>query len=804
MKYAILIGLLVIISLSWGQMITSQDSLLINEALTKIDLSPQDLMFLKDWSDESYLKNDIITNSINNPYYFLEFAGEINEINNNSDFNKIAYHFLNNNDIDLAYPVTINESLTSNLGIEDLKDLIETYIQIKRVHFSHIFYDLSPEEINILKVFCNSAFTLNPNNDSETLDVSSQELETIVKKVNWYIFYQPVVIDNKDYLDQKLVIKSLFSFMQQNLENFLWQEESIIFSTELGEIIIGSIYDDNHIIDKAIAIIDPAGNDSYSFINNNQESFFLFDASGDDQYRSESSLFSANFGFSFAYDLSGNDVYSAQSESFSAKLGFQEFIDSEGNDYYNSQTFGLAASLLGSAIMIDETGNDVYVTGEYGQGFASTWGISLLLDKAGSDTYICGNSEFHAPLAPNDYRSMGQGMGFGMRPDFGGGIGILMDKAGNDRYLGGVYAQGVGYWYALGLLFDNGGNDFYNAVYYPQASGIHLAGGFLYDQAGEDSYYSKHGPGQGAGHDFGVGIFIDGEGNDHYSIEGGNGLGLTNSVGIFLDKTGNDRYENGTNSNYGYGKGARSSGSIGLFIDGAGNDFYPHETMNDSLNWVQGLYGSGLDSNFYQEENEISSEIEQLPADIDSLASIENIFIYASEWEVGNVVDRVRRARQILLNREDETTEYIIRNKINTRDTKEYRAIKEFFQNSSSAQNRLIDPIISDDSLAQKNAIALIASLKLEKFITPIINFYESDKFTLSCISAFSSFKNDDYIPYITKQISSPNEKIRFSVASALKTVDTDLARKEIEKMKDDKSFLVRTLVLEYLKKIKS
>ncbi len=800
MKYAILFGLLIMISLSWGEMFTTQDSLLVGEALGKIELSAQDLMFLKDWSDETYLKNEVIINSVNNPYYFLEYAEKINKIKSREDFDKLAYKFLNNNNIELNYPETINEVLESNIEIEELIDIIQTFISIRKIHFNHVFAQLTFEEIEVLKNFSNSIFTQHSASNDEEINVTNAEFEDIVKRINWYIFYQPVIIE-KEFLENKLVIRSLYNLFQMNMDKFLWQEENIIRRTEFGEIIIGSIYDDNHIIDNAIAIIDPAGNDSYSFINNNQESFFLFDAYGDDHYRSETSLFSAKFGFSSAYDLNGNDIYSAQDEAFSAKVGFQEFVDFAGNDYYNTQSFALAASVLGSSVMIDEAGDDIFVTGQYGQGFSSTWGISLLLDKTGSDTYLCGNIEFHAPLVPNDYRSMGQGMGFGIRPDFGGGIGILIDKKGNDRYLGGVYAQGVGYWYGLGLLFDNSGNDFYNAVYYPQGSGIHLAGGFLYDESGEDSYYSKHGPGQGAGHDFGVGVFIDGAGNDHYSIEGGNGLGLTNSVGIFLDKSGNDRYENGTNSNYGYGKAARSSGSIGLFIDGAGKDFYPHETMQDSTDWKQGLYGVGIDTTLYQTESEVSSEIEQLSADIDSLAPIKEIFNYASEWEVGNVVNRVRRARQILLNRANESADYIIMNKMNTRDTKEYRAIKEFFENSLESQSRLIDPIASEDSLAHKNAISLIASVKYEDLIPAIINFYESEKYILSCISAFASFKKDEYIPYITRYISSPNEKIRFAVASALKTIDSDKARIEIVKLKVDKSFLVRTLVLEYLKK---
>lgn len=801
MKYILLIGLLISFSLSWGNILSFQDSLLVNVALDKLDLTPQDLMFLKDWSDETYLKNDVIVNSINNPYFFLDYAEKINNINNQNDFNKLAYTFLNNNDIELNYPTTITDSLETNLEISELIDLIYSFMEIRRVHYDHVFFQLTDKEREILKSFSNSLFSLNTSEEEEIIALSSAEFEEIIVKINWYIFYQAVVIENKEYLSEKLVVKSLADLINNNIDRILWQEEAIIYETKYGEIIIGSIYDDHHVIDNALAIIDPAGNDSYTFIENNQDSFFLLDLSGDDQYRSESSLFSANFGFSYAYDMSGDDCYIAKNGAFSAKFGFQEFIDYAGNDYYNVESFGLGASAFGSSLLLDESGNDIYATGQYGQGFASTWGIALLLDKAGTDSYLCGSSEFHAPLAPDDFRSMGQGMGFGMRPDFAGGIGILIDKAGNDRYLGGVYAQGVGYWYGLGLLLDNGGNDFYNAVYYPQGSGIHLASGLLYDESGEDSYYSKHGPGQGAGHDFGVGIFIDSAGNDHYSIEGGNGLGLTNSVGIFIDKVGNDRYENSTNSNYGYGKTARSSGSIGIFIDGAGTDFYPHETMQDSLEWKQGLYGIGIDSNSYEVADIPTSEITQLSADIDSLAEIKDIFNYASEWEVGNVIDRVRRARQILLNRENETVEYIIKNKINTRNTTEFRAIKEFFENSIDSQNRLADPFITEDSLAHKNTIALVASLELEDFIPPIIDFYEAQKYTLACMSAFASFKQDEYIPYITRYMDSPNEKIRFAVASALNTVDSDLARTELDKMKEDKSFLVRTLVVEYLKK---
>ncbi len=801
MKATSIILILFTVSLAWGQIFTHEDSLLVDQALAEIDLSKQDLMFLKDWSDETYLKNQVIIESINNPYFFLEYSSKLQTISSPEDFNKEAYKFLNNNDIELTYPKTLNHNLSNSIEIPDLIDLLESYIRIKKFHFDQMFTNLNQDEIAFLMRFSKSLFPQDnqEENDSQEIDISSIEFDNLIKKINWYIFYQPVIIEDKDYLAEKLSITSFYALIHNNIDKIMWQEENEIYPSDLGEIIIGSIYDDQHIIDKAIAIIDPAGNDSYTFIANNQSSFYLFDASGDDRYMSDTSLFSANYGFAYAYDLMGDDYYSANTQAASAIFGFNEFIDFAGNDTYLAKSFAWSAAAFASSLMIDTAGNDIYSTGQYGQAFASTWGFSLLLDIAGTDSYICGTSEFHAPLVPNDYRSMGQGMGFGMRPDFGGGIGTLMDKSGNDRYMGGVYAQGVGYWYGLGILIDEAGNDFYNAVYYPQGSGIHLAGGLLFDKEGQDSYYSKHGPGQGAGHDFGLGIFIDREGDDHYSIEGGNGLGLTNSVGIFLDRAGNDRYENATNNNYGYGKKARSSGSIGLFIDSSGKDYYPHEIMQDSLIWKEGLMGIGID--LKQSENEIDSPtIEQLPADIDSLAAIEVIFDYAAEWEVGNVVNRVRRAREILLTREDEAADYIIKNKINTRDTKEYRAIKEFFENSKESQAKLDQAFTSQDSLSHKNAISLVASLKMQEFLPLIIiEFYQDNKYITSCISALASFKDDKYIPLIKKYSDSPNEKLRFAVASALKTIDSQLAREELVFMKQDSSFLVRTLVKEYL-----
>lgn len=72
-----------------------------------------------------------------------------------------------------------------------------------------------------------------------------------------------------------------------------------------------------------------------------------------------------------------------------------------------------------------------------------------------------------------------------------------------------------------------------------------------------------------------MGIFINAKGNNAYSIEGGNGLGLSNSVGIFIDKGGNDRYQRNNPQNYGNAVYSRATGGIGLFLDKDGKDSYP-------------------------------------------------------------------------------------------------------------------------------------------------------------------------------------------------------------------------------------
>lgn len=781
--------------------IDNEDRSLLENVIKRGVLKDKDLNFLKDWSDRTYLKNRMITNSINNIDTFIEVSEKINSIDNKYDFNNFAYMFLKEN-VNQSYVNRLYRyELEGKISIKDLSNIVEQYMLQKKSNFENMFIELVPAERETLLQVIDNCFTSNAEEEVTDIDIDSQELDIIVRKIKWDEYFAPTFIKSPIDSTNVYVLNNLQEFLADNYDNIDWQEEEFIFESELGGIYIGSIYDDCIDVHDFCAIINPSGNDIYNYLNTNQKNFFQLDFSGNDIYRSNSALFSAKSGFSQVYDFDGKDVYIGGDETISSKLGFSELIDFKGDDIYKGRMYSLSASMFGACLLADYSGSDSYSVGEYGEGFASTWGISLLLDKRGRDFYESGNINFHAPLAPNDYLSMSQGMGFGFRNELGGGIGILIDRDGNDTYNGGVYAQGVGYWYSLGILIDNKGNDFFNAVYYPQGSGIHLAGGFFYNGSGEDSYYSKHGPGQGAGHDFGVGIFIDDSGNDHYSVEGGNGLGLTNSVGIFLDKRGDDRYENGMSDNYGYGKGARSTGSIGIFIDGSGQDYYAKKAMRDSSLWRQGIYGIGIDTLYYKADTSLGNIENQLPLIIAEDASMEEIFAYASEWEVGNVKERVRKARNIMLEREKESRRYILSNKMGTQSGLEFRAIKSFFKNAPDSQKYIKESLISSDSLVIKNGITLVGLLKLKKYQPLIDRYYLNSKYLYTCISAYGEIKDVRNIDKIAKYSHSNNEKLRFYVASALKKLGMKESIEILDTMKDDNSFLIRTLIKRFFEK---
>ena len=803
--FAIIVSFFVISFLN-SEVITLEEQTVFRQMLKKQNISENSMNFLKDWASDTEFKLPVIVKILNNPLYFAQFTKEV-EIKSQQNPKKILDFYskvLFQCEVDISDKKLIYENYFKNHKpiSQNIFDFVEMLFRDAGMTYKQAWDSLSVEDFDKIKYFSyslwsepedslkyNKFFENNKITDYEELDIE-KEIVPVLKKIKFDKIMQAAKIFVAGYE----VLKNNLNQLQ--LKNLAKVERE----TEYGKFCIGSPFDDTYYDFDYTFLLEPGGNDVYNFNRGSvfgKDNFLLLDLSGDDLYRSKqiSGLFGAVGGMSINFDAKGNDIYIGDDISFATLFGYHLSYDAKGDDYYRTGLYSLGAGTFGISSLIDSCGNDTYFTTESGEGFGGTLGAGLLLDYNGSDNYLAGGKYFHAPLAPHDYRTLAQGFGFGVRPYLGGGIGVLHDIKGNDSFRGGVYAQGVGYWYALGILINGSGNDFYDAVYYPQGSGIHLAGGFLLDREGEDHYYSKHGPGQGAAHDYGVGFLVDRSGDDRYSVEGGNGLGLTNSVGVFLDVKGNDLYQS-PSSQYGNGRAARHSGSLGLFLDTGGRDVYPHERCKNDTIWSYGEFGIGFDTLMVVEEKTtIEEESEEREKEVDSLATTKELFDIASEWAVGNNKKRVDRAREILLNREAETAKFIYEKRLDTKSGLVFRAIENFIENSDAYQPYIWKGLDHEDSLCVKNTMAIIGMTEDTTYIDTLHSFVKRKKYLKSALSNLGDLKSDKSTEILKNFINHPSEKLRVITARSLLKIDTKKSREYLKKMKADDSFLVRSLV---------
>ena len=278
--------------------------------------------------------------------------------------------------------------------------------------------------------------------------------------------------------------------------------------TRIGALVIGSRGADRHGPDAAL-IIDPGGDDVYERAP------------------------PPRGGVSVIVDLAGNDRYTG---SDLVREAHSALVDIAGNDRYDMQE-GLGGARGGVSLLLDLDGNDEYRVRARGQGFAAEGGLGVLWDRAGNDVYVAGGlADVWGREAGVSYA---QGVARGERDSVAGGVGILRDDAGDDQYEAQMFAQGMGYYFAVGLLWDRGGNDRYRAVRYAQGAGVHQAVGSLRDEGGNDAYALSAGTGQGLGHDMAVGVLVDFLGDDRYEAQYlAQGNATANGVGLLADLAG--------------------------------------------------------------------------------------------------------------------------------------------------------------------------------------------------------------------------------------------------------------------------
>jgi hypothetical protein len=297
----------------------------------------------------------------------------------------------------------------------------------------------------------------------------------------------------------------------------------------------------------------------------------ILDAGGNDHYQAGATTENLDNSVSLIMDLAGNDRYEVDNmlEFATGILGYGMLYDLQGNDRYLApKGGGLGLGIFGVGLLMDRNGDDEYRIQRLGTA-AGTCGIGIVNDLSGQDQYFC----YH------------QAQGYaGPR-----GCGLLLDARGNDNYLAdnqdikypspqnGGYntslAQGCGFGRrahpgdghslagGVGVLVDGAGDDQYTAGVFGQGIAYWYAVGMLIDHEGDDKYL---GPwyNQGAAAHYAVGGLLDRGGDDHYTLSQtqGQGHGQDFSLGLLHDEGGSDLIVNGSHS-----LGASFFNGVGLF-----------------------------------------------------------------------------------------------------------------------------------------------------------------------------------------------------------------------------------------------
>ena len=302
----------------------------------------------------------------------------------------------------------------------------------------------------------------------------------------------------------------------------------------------------------------------------------IVDFGGDDDYI-DCALSSKQNPVSIVIDFNGNDKYNGKIGAGTGICGYGIVVDCNCDDNYQAQQLGLGTGVFGEGIILDYSGNDKYSIEKYGEG-AGLFGAGILSDISG-----------------NDYYEGFQGcQGFG----FVKGCGVLIDRSGNDTYVARddtvkypspqtkehnvSLSQGTGFGVradftdghslagGVGMLIDGSGDDNYSCGVFGQGCGYWFGSGFLVDYEGNDVYNGVWYI-QGASAHFAIGVLIDSTGNDKYNslINMSQGSGHDFSLGMLIDFSGNDFY-----NAYNLSLGGGNANGMGLFVDASGDDKY--------------------------------------------------------------------------------------------------------------------------------------------------------------------------------------------------------------------------------------
>jgi hypothetical protein len=308
----------------------------------------------------------------------------------------------------------------------------------------------------------------------------------------------------------------------------------------------------------------------------NSTYLLIIDPSGNDKYRSCGRSGHDN-PVSIVIDFEGDDDYGGEIGPGTGIAGYGIVVDLSGNDSYRAARMGVGTGIFGAGMILDREGNDEYTTDLYGEG-AGLFGTGVVSDLSGDDRYT-------------GFQGC-QGFGFVK------GCGLLVDREGNDTYVARddtvKYAssqtkehnvslsQGAGFGVradftdghslagGVGMLVDGNGDDRYSCGVFGQGCGYWYGLGFLVDYEGNDAYDGIWYV-QGAGAHFAVGVLMDSTGSDTFraTMNMAQGAGHDFTLGVLCDYEGSDHHDV---PNLSLGSG--NANGMGLFIDHSGDDEY--------------------------------------------------------------------------------------------------------------------------------------------------------------------------------------------------------------------------------------
>ncbi|MBQ6106813.1 MAG: hypothetical protein IJK97_01280 [Thermoguttaceae bacterium] len=269
-------------------------------------------------------------------------------------------------------------------------------------------------------------------------------------------------------------------------------------------------------------------------------------------------------------DLGGDDTYLEGSVNINRPV--LAILDLHGNDTYKGERPGIqGSSILGISLLCDVEGNDRYSARHHAQA-ATIGGACALVDYNGDDQY-------------NGIRRV-QGVALC-------GVAILLDRRGNDSYHAAMWSQGTGQTLGCGVLEDCTGDDTY------------YSGGMYPDSYPETPGYEGWGQGLGTGirgvAAGGIGVLLEGEGNDDYQYDYiAHGGGYWMGLGFFRDFAGNDNHEGGTKLMWNgsprreskfqrFSSGFGCHYAAGFFFEDDGNDTYWSSIMSEGFAWDCGI-----------------------------------------------------------------------------------------------------------------------------------------------------------------------------------------------------------------------